>query len=190
MNSLYHAVLVAVCLGVLCACTATERTISRPTIDSGTEWKLEHCAGRLCPRAEDALVANDLRVRIETSAGTMASVFRITLDFFAKSGEFQFDPSAVTVELTGGKTLHATGVSCARKGSDFGGGRSATSSKGSTHVRQIFCYHLLFDSSPPAVNEEFIVRLEGITRNGATVRVPDIVFRPHVVKPVLGGLFD
>lgn len=186
----YRTTIVAVCLGVLCACTAAERAISRPTIASGNGWQMEHCAGRFCPRAEDVLVANDLRVRIQTNAGSMSSRFRVMVDFFAKSDEFAFDPSAVTVTLSDGTTLHAMGVSCGQKRSDSGGGSSAAPSTGPTRMRPILCYHLVFNSRSPAVTEEFVMRLYGITRNGATVRVPDIVFRPHAVTPILGDLFD
>jgi hypothetical protein len=182
--------LVSVCLGVVCACTAAERTISRPTIAAGTGWHMEHCAGQYCPRAEDVLVTSDLRVRIETSAGRTSGRFRIMVNFFTQSDEFAFDPSAVTVTLSGGTTLYATGVSCAQKRSDSSGGSSAAPSTGPIRKRQILCYHLVFDSRTPAVTEEFVMRLYGITRNGATVHVPDIVFRPHVVTPLLGDFFD
>lgn len=186
---LHRAALVLVCLGVLCACTTAERTISRPTIAPGTDWKVEHCVGRLCPRAEDALVANDLRVRIETSVGTKSGVFRVTVDFFSKSGELEFDPSAATATLNGGKTLRATGLSCSRKPSDLSDGESAAPSKVPPKVREVLCFHLIFDSPPPAVTEQFVVRLDGITRKGLAVRVPDIVFRPHV-KSVPRSLLD
>jgi len=189
-HSLHRAALVLVCLGMLCACTAAEQTVSRPTIASGTDWKVEHCAGRLCPRAEDVLVANDLRVRIETSVGTSSGIFRITVDFLSKSDEFEFDPSAVTVTLSGGKTLHATGLSCSRKRSDLDAKGSVAPSKGPSQAREVLCFHLLFASPPPAVTEEFVMRLDGITRKGVAVRVPDIVFRPHVVNEILGSLLD
>jgi hypothetical protein len=189
-NPFHRSALLLACVGVLCGCTTAERTISRPTIAPGTDWKVEHCAGRFCPRVEDALVANDLRVRIETSVGTKSDIFRVTVDFFSKSNGFALDPSAVTVTLTSGKTLHATGLSCARKPSDLGGeGSAAPPPPGSRQAREVLCFHLIFASPPPAVTEEFVVRLDGVTRKGVTVRVPDIVFRPHV-KSVPRSLFD
>lgn len=57
----------------------------------------------------------------------------------------------------------------------FGGDGVTAAPTGATHLPHLLCYHLLFDSRPPAVTEEFVVRLNGITRNGTTVRVPEIV---------------
>ncbi len=190
-DPLHHAALALVCLVVLCACTAAKRTISVPTIAADSAWRLEHCTDRLCPWSEDTLVADDVSVRMETNAGTIAGMFHVTVDLASTSDAFDFDPSVVTASFRGGRTLHATGVSCSRQRFDSGGGRSAAPSTGRTQIRQTVCYHLLFDARPPTVAEEFIVRLDGITRNGRAVHVPDIVFRPHVVTPIIiGGLLE
>lgn len=186
----YHAALSLVCLVVLCACAAATQTISAPTIAADSAWRLDHCAGRRCPWTEYTLVADDVSVSIETNAGTIAGMFHVTVDLASTSDGFDLDPSAVTVSLSGGRTLHAMGVSCSRQRSDSGGGRSAALSTGRPQGRQIVCYHLLFDARPPTATEEFIVRLDGITRQGRAVHVPDIVFRPHVVTPILSGVSE
>jgi hypothetical protein len=186
----YHAALLLICLVVLCACAAATQTISAPTIAADSTWRLAHCAGRRCPWSEDTLVADDVSVRMETNAGTIAGMFHVIVDLASKSDAFEFDPSAATVSFRGGRTLHATGVSCARQRFDSGGGRPVGRSTGQTHARQSACYHLVFDTRPPAVTEEFIVRLHGLTRNGEPVHVPDIVFRPQVVTPMLSGVSE
>jgi hypothetical protein len=186
----YQAALSLVCLVVLCACAAATQTISAPTIAADSAWRLDHCAGRRCPWTEYTLVADDVSVSIETNAGTIAGMFHVTVDLASSSDGFDLDPSAVTVSLSGGRTLPAMGVSCSRPRLDSGGGRSVALSTGRTHIRQTVCYHLVFDTRPPAVAEEFIVRLDGITRQGRAVRVPDIVFRPHAVTPMIGGLLE
>jgi hypothetical protein len=189
-GAVYHAALSLVCLVVLCACAAATQTISAPTIAVDSAWRLEHCAGRRCPWTEYTLRADDVSVSIETNAGTIAGMFHVTVDLASTSDGFDLDPSAVTVSLSGGRTLHATGVSCSRQRLDSAGGRSAAPSTGRPQARQNACYHLVFDTRPPAVTEEFIVRLDGITHQGRAVHVPDIVFRPHVVTPMLSGVSE
>ena len=189
-HPLRHAALSLVCLVALCACAAATHTISAPTIAADSAWRLEHCAGRRCPWSEDTLVADDVSMRMETNAGTIAGMFHVILDLASTSVGFEFDPSAATVSFRGGRTLHATGVSCSRERLDAGGGRSAAPSTGQTQVRKRTCYHLVCDTRPPTATEEFVVRLDGLTRHGGAVRVPDIVFRPQLVTSTCGGVCE
>jgi hypothetical protein len=106
----YQAALSLVCLVVLCACAAATQTISAPTIAADSAWRLDHCAGRRCPWTEYTLVADDVSVSIETNAGTIAGMFHVTVDLASSSDGFDLDPSAVTVSLSGGRTLPAMGV--------------------------------------------------------------------------------
>lgn len=76
-HPLRHAALSLVCLVALCACAAATHTISAPTIAADSAWRLEHCAGRRCPWSEDTLVADDVSMRMETNAGTIAGMFHV-----------------------------------------------------------------------------------------------------------------
>jgi len=133
----------------------------------------------------DFLVGKDLTIGVEPynniSRNIQNNIFVIKVKFLPKNKkEFEFNPSAATVILIDHKAVPAKGLPCSKTRMDLSYLRSAPSIIGSIPIDKIdknSCFYLFFDVRPPTIEEEFTLKLGGITKLGQPMNVPDVIFR-------------
>jgi hypothetical protein len=186
LRSFAGRALVPLLLGaaLLTACAVHERLVSRPTLPESPGWKLvESCRNQGCRPRVDDLIGTDLRIKIVLENNLERGVFLLLLYFFEqRKGLFTFEPSAVTVRLSTGATLHPKAFPCPRTTTTLEFLRAVPPLKGPFPIAQEACVRFFIDAPPPLVTETFSLVVAGLTREGAEVRVPELVFRPRVVK--------
>lgn len=132
------------------------------------------------------LVGKDIKIRIEASNGIVEDdIFIIKVMFYSKHNNFQFDPSNAYVKLSNNKTINAKGLPCAYTIHDLDYLRGALPiekpvplDEGIGDINKIDkCFKLFFDTQPPSVEEEFVLILNGLTKSGKPVSIPEIFFR-------------
>jgi hypothetical protein len=187
------AVLLGLCLSLMAACATREVMLSRPAIGEHAGWRLvEACAYRGCYPPVDDLLTHNLTIRVRYIQDLREyGVFRILLHFSKVPSDLELDPSRVQVNLANGKRLVPKVLDCKEPIYAALGYRPSPTARsliGPTPLRDIACIGLHFDGPPPPSLETFVLHIEGLTRGSERVKVPDLVFRPRIVKepPRLG----
>jgi hypothetical protein len=168
-----------------CAAIAKDHIVSKPTIMPTADWNVEQgCGYEHCgPPPVDFLVGKDLSIRIETHNDKAKNRFALWLIFLPKKNfEVRFNPSFVIVELTDGKKLRADGYPCSGKIWDPTYRRSIPALTSSAVVPKGGCFLLFFDSPPPAVDDEFRMRVGGVTLGGEPISIPEVTFRKGISR--------
>jgi hypothetical protein len=168
-------------LSVLEGCALVgEDYVSIPTIHDSQSWKIEkRCGYEGCTPMVDYLTRNDMSIRIE--AYNHEGIFLIQVVFLSDdTRQLRFNPSSATVEIADHRIINAKGFQCAYTITEEDNLRSAPPLVGPVRIADNACFFLFFDAPPPSVEEQFIFRLEGITRSERPVHLPEMVFRKGV----------
>lgn len=91
-----------------CVWVTEEHVLSKPTITSTADWKIEEGCGyeRCGPPPVDFLVGENIAIRIENRSDKMKDRFAIRLSFLPRGdSRVAFNPSLVMAELKDGKTF-------------------------------------------------------------------------------------
>jgi len=161
-----------------------ERLVSRPTIVESREWLLsDSCVTRGCYPHVDELKGRGIAIKIVPGNNISSGVFLIQLYLFAdESAQFRFDPSKTTVLLANGKVITSKGLQCPGTTRTLDYLRSAPPVVTPVLVRTQICVLLFFDDPPPTATEIYTLTLNGLTQANGDVKVPDLIFRPRLIK--------
>jgi hypothetical protein len=167
------------------ACSFGKR-FSRATIQSGhIGWSVvEGCVDLNCYPHADFLIGREATIRVEALnyllPGIRDSFFLVSVMFpDDKYANLAFDPSDAAITFSNGNTLTPKGIRCARTVIDRRYFSSVPPVSGFQRVTaDEYCYYLFFDVPPPSVEDTFVLRLNGVRRDGQRIQVPDIIFRP------------
>jgi hypothetical protein len=136
----------------------------------------KRCGYEGCGSLVDYLVGNDMSIRIE--AYNDIGIFLIRVYFlYPNKDALRFSPSSATVEVGDRQIIRAKGFQCAHTIMEEDNLRSAPPLIGSVDITDNACFLLFFDAPAPSVEEQFILRLQGVTRSGRKVDVPELFFR-------------
>lgn len=161
---------------------------SEAFIKQTADWKMIKQPGYEGPSTDvDFLIGEDIKIRVEAFNGILKDdVFTINLMFDSKKNIYQFNPSRSFVKLSNNKTIDAKGLLCPYTFHDLDFFRKASPIEEAVPVDKKLirdsetlykCFILFFDTQPPSVEEEFVLILNGLTKSGQPVSIPEIFFR-------------
>lgn len=168
------------------SCASRTQRFSRATLNTTPGWSVEEKCGRSdCYPSSDYLISNNATIRIDTlnyvPEYIRRDVFLLRIMFPEGDAQsIEFNPSNSSVEFTDQRFLRAKGISCSAVPSI---NRSSLLSIPAVSdyqriTRDKYCFFLFFESSPPSVDEIFILSLNGVRQRGKLLNVPKIIFRP------------
>ena len=169
---------------------AKDHVVSRPTIENNPNWEMvENCGYEGCTPMVDFLSAKDIRIRIESFNHLLRpNLFVLRVMFVGtdydelKSDQYKFNTSDTSMTLMDGTILTPKVFTCSHTIWDKNYLQSTPSMKGRIRLSDNNCFLLYFDSPPPTVNEEFTMAINGLTKSGQHVDIPDITFKNGISR--------
>jgi hypothetical protein len=182
MNStLVRSLWVTFLVGVFLGCSTAERERSKATILPDSDWMIKEDYNYPEGYTADFLIGNNLSIKItpwNDQYNIERSIFVIQLIFNPeRDGEFRFDPSLVVVRSANHDPKNPKGLPCSGTILDRHYLRSAPALNGRLSINKHSCFLLFVDSPPPTVKDEFTMKLGGLTKDGESLNIPEILFR-------------
>ncbi|TAM45709.1 MAG: hypothetical protein EPN55_07445 [Gammaproteobacteria bacterium] len=155
---------------------------SQPHIDANPHWQIKGKRLLVGPDIEIFMRVSNYRTRFYNN--DHLHYFGISFWFDPKVPGYRFDPQITFLELRN-RSLHPKNIKLVFSGldarvidwecgnypeHDFGSGPNYGLFRGA-------CFELYFPVSPPSSDTPFSIKIEGLTLNGAPVRVPVINFK-------------
>jgi len=155
---------------------------SQPFIESSSTWQIKGKRFLVGPNIEILMKVSNYKTRFYGNENL--DYFGVSLWFDPKISGFKFNPSDTFLKLesstnrpsqvglvySGGDT-RSVGWDCGKyPDKDFGDGPNYKLFRGA-------CFELYFSVKPPNSNTPFSLYIEGLSLNGAPVRIPEIKFR-------------
>jgi len=167
-----------------CVVTMEDHIISEPTIRESTEWKtVRKCSSEGCYPLVNYFTRGDVSIGIESRNDVKEKVFLISTHFLVSNKvEFTFDPSLATVELADHTVLRAKGFTCSYTIADVNYLGSTPPLTGQISIQKNDCFLLFFDAPPPRVEEQFVLKFNGVTKRGQPFDIPEVIFRKGVSR--------
>ena len=108
-------------------------------------------------------------------------LFFIQIEFSSATlRAFEYDPSQIVVQLPDGRIVKAKALPCPGTLMDRSYLLLAPPIIGLQRLDKIDCFKLFFDTSPPRIDEVFIMTLGSLRREQMQVELPPIVFRKEM----------
>jgi hypothetical protein len=175
--------IVAITLILLASC-GPKQLRSIGSIPDNPTWHLEsHCGYEGCGAIVDFLINNDLKIRVEPYNRQKSDIFLVQISFERVTGEaFEFQPDRVTITL-GDKTFSPKPFRCAYTIGSRDYLEAHPGLSGRIRLTNERCFLLYYDMPTPSIEETFLIKIEGLFKNGTPVEIPEITFEnPKVYR--------
>ncbi len=170
--------IISLCFFIGCALQGSHK----PVMPNDSPWRVIEVG---CGEGAGSygIEKNNIQIGIISRTGSPKErVFTIALSLsFDKSiAHYKFDPSKSFVELNNGQVYSTKGLGPVPPHYQYSAKEAYRSAEAIKTPKQLKNWNeyfaLFFDIEPPNKNESFKLRIEGLSKNGNNVKIPEIMF--------------